>query len=51
MSQLPRVGHVRFDGNRALHLDTADPLPTEELRHGLALALTCHQRKAGNGTR
>ncbi|MCA0319830.1 MAG: DUF1801 domain-containing protein [Proteobacteria bacterium] len=41
----PDVFH--FEGNRALHLNAADPLPAEELRHCLALALTYHQRKAG----
>ncbi len=41
----------RFEANRALHLDAADPLPVEELRHCLALALTYHQRKAGDGKR
>jgi hypothetical protein len=34
-----------FEGNRALHLDAATPLPADELRHCLALALTYHQRK------
>jgi hypothetical protein len=34
-----------FEGNRALHLDAAQPLPTDELRHCIALALTYHRRK------
>lgn len=36
---------LTFEGNRAVVLDAADPLPTDELRHCIALALTYHVRK------
>ncbi len=34
-----------FEGNRALIMDVARPLPKQALRHALALALTYHLRK------
>jgi hypothetical protein len=34
-----------FEGNRALHLDVASPLPADELGHCIALALTHHRRR------
>ena len=33
-----------FEGNRALFMRVDCPLPEDELRHGLALALTYHRR-------
>jgi hypothetical protein len=36
---------LRFEGNRAIVLDTKAPLPAEALRHCIGLALTYHQRK------
>ncbi len=36
---------LRFEGRRAIILDAADNLPTEELRHCIALALTYHLDK------
>lgn len=35
----------RFDGNRAIVFDVAQPLPTRELGHCIALAFTHHARK------
>jgi len=35
----------RFEGNRAIVFDLAQPLPTRELGHCIALALTHHARK------
>lgn len=34
-----------FGGNRSIHFSAADPLPEEEVRHCIALALTYHRRK------
>ena len=34
-------------GNRAIHFDAAEELPTAELRHCIALALTYHARRSG----
>ena len=34
-----------FEGNRSIVLDSDDPLPAEELRHCIALALTYHSDK------
>ncbi len=36
---------LRFDGNRAIVLDVAKPLPVDELRVCISLALTYHRRK------
>jgi hypothetical protein len=36
---------LRFEGNRSIMLAADDPLPTEELRHCIALALTYHLDK------
>ncbi len=35
----------KFEGNRAIIFDVATPLPVDELRHCISLALTYHQRK------
>ena len=35
----------RFEGNRAIVFDVADPVPTDELRVCISLALTYHKRK------
>jgi len=41
-----------FDKNRAIVFDNGDAVPTDELRHCIALALTYHRdRKAGKGVR
>jgi hypothetical protein len=34
-----------FEGNRAMHFCASDPLPEDELKHCIALALTYHSRK------
>lgn len=34
-----------FEGNRAILIDTGEPLPREPLRHCIGLALTYHARK------
>lgn len=36
--------HFKFEGNRAIIFDVAAPLPVDELRHCISLALTYHQR-------
>jgi hypothetical protein len=38
---------LTFSGNRGIMLDAAEPLPADELRHCIALALTYHARKRG----
>ena len=38
---------LHFEGDRAILLDAAEPLPTTELAHCVALALTYHARKNG----
>ncbi len=35
----------RFEGNRAIVFGAADPLPVNELKHCVALALTYHRVK------
>jgi len=40
-----RYPQLDFDGNRGIRFDAAAPLPENELRHFLALALTYHVRK------
>lgn len=34
---------LRFEGNRGILLDVAGPLPVDELKHCLAMALTYHR--------
>ena len=34
-----------FEGNRAVLIDPAEPLPTTALAHAIAMALTYHRRK------
>ena len=36
---------LRFEGNRSIVLDAAEPLPESALRHCIAMALTYHLRK------
>jgi hypothetical protein len=38
---------LRYQGKRAIILDPDEPLPEEELRHCIALALTYKRRRAG----
>ena len=44
-------GALRFQGQRAILLDDAAPLPEAMLRHCIALALTHHLRKKSSGSR
>jgi Domain of unknown function (DU1801) len=45
-------GKFTFEKNRAIVFDNGDTVPTKELRHCIALALTYHRdRNAGKGAR
>jgi hypothetical protein len=44
-------GKFMFEKNRAIVFDNGDAVPTDELRHCIALALTYRDRKAGKGAR
>lgn len=41
---------LRFEGNRCIVLDAAEPLPESALRHCIAIALTYHLRKKFGNT-
>lgn len=42
-----RYPDLVYGGSRSLHLKSSDDIPTEELKHCIALALTYHKRKKG----
>ncbi len=39
---------IWFEGNRGIHFDPTQPMPEDELRHAIALALTYYARRKAN---